>query len=523
MDLRVDCPSTFPPGCKIVWCGEAPGEDEVRLREGFTGAAGKILDKIMYVGGIERRKCGFTNVVKRAPDGGFDSEHFKTSFYTTTKEGRSKQVRPSEELQQWYELLKSELTQVAPNVAVACGAEALKALCGLDGITKYRGSILPSTLVPGLKVVPLMHPSWIQRKLQYQEIYIAGRIARDKIDPNSHYPELKYVGWNDLLMPSIQQFEDFVNETIKTGKPYVIDIETREPGYIACVGFATNFEPDDDPVCDYAICVPIQCTNGNYFKESDELRFWLALQRLVTENPNLVTQNGFFDLAWLLEYGITPSGCHDIMLLFHRMYPELPKKLAFTNMLYTDIPYYKDDGKSHAKFVPDDKLWKYNIKDDVAELRIWRALIAEEGKAQEQKLYFEHVQQIMPIAFEMQTLGMDVEKQGVVQARKALLREYGKVRRLLYKLTGLTNLPGNKTISNPQIHKYLYGTLGLPPKTKRGSMSLTADEDAIVELLISPHKACQTEQAQQVLKCVLAEGKFFKALTSYVDWEIFYE
>ena len=245
-------------------------------------------------------------------------------------------------------------------------------------------------------------------------------------------------------------------------------------------------------------------------------RFWQELQVLASRNPNLVMQNGFFDLAYLTEFGFHPSGVHDLMLLFHRMYPELPKKLAFTNMLYTDIPYYKDDGRWHKQFVPDDKLWKYNIKDDVSELRIWLRLLAEPGKDKERAMYFAHTQELMPIAFEMQKLGLGVEPKGVNLARRLLRREYGKVRRQLLSMSNgeLVARRGNMKISDAQIAKYLYGTLSLPSKTKRSTGNVTTEEDAIIELMIANPKV-------SVLKCILAERKVFKALSSYLDRGIF--
>lgn len=391
--LEIQCPATYPKGCKIVICGEAPGADEVREKEGFVGDAGKILDKTLFVSGIDRSKIGLTNVSKRAPRGGFDSEHFIEDFYETVRPevvtekvtkrcvhcGRTekqhakkqapcqgfepivarkvklgkKVTRPTEELQAYIGLLRDELVSVRPNVVVAAGNQALRALCGIEGITKYRGSILPCTLVPGLKVVPILHPSWIQRSAQWQEIWITGQIFARKVLPQSKSPELEYATWNEYLHPTIEEVERYVKDC-KEAPYYTLDIETRA-GSIACIGLCYG-----DVGNEFAICVPIQTTKGPYFTPEMELHFWRLLQELLDSNPNLVGQNIFYDLAWLREYGIRPTGVHDTMLLFHRMYPEVEKGLDFLCMLYTNIPYYKDDGKTWAKSVPDERLWSYN-------------------------------------------------------------------------------------------------------------------------------------------------------------------
>ena len=495
----------------MVFCGEAPGKDEVLNREGFVGPAGKVLQKIIYTSGLSWSDVGRTNVVKRAPDGGFDSEHFLSTFYTTTRVNRKKVVAPTDELLAWYQALAVELAEQAPNVVVACGQEALKALCEVSGISKYRGSVLPSTLVKGLKVVPLMHPSWIQRKRQWQELYISGRIVAEKVLPQSRSKELSYLEWDELLAPTINQVADCIRYLIGERIPYALDIETRAGG-VACVGLA--YRPFDG--VDRAICIPIQTTTGPYFTLEEEASVWGLLTELLATNPNLVGQNIFYDLAWLREYGVLPSGLVDIMLLFQRMYPELPKGLAFLNMLYNDIPYYKDDGKTWGKNEPDARLWSYNIKDCVATLRVYFALceLARDQFKQEAGIYQDYTAKIMPIAFEMQVLGLDADVAGVELARGVLSRELETIRLRLDQLSQgeLVVLPGNSKITDQQKHKFLYKTLGLPVKRKQSTQRVTAEEDAIVELMITHPKL-------EVLKCILAEGKFFKALSSYIDIE----
>src|SRR3990167_1640602 len=76
-------PPTFPDGMEILVCGEAGGKQELEQQEGFVGKAGEILQKIISVSGIYWDKVGRTNVAKRAPEGGYDSEHFQTTFYET--------------------------------------------------------------------------------------------------------------------------------------------------------------------------------------------------------------------------------------------------------------------------------------------------------------------------------------------------------------------------------------------------------------------------------------------------------
>lgn len=508
--MNIVVPPTYPEGCKVVFCGEAPGKDECEQGLGFVGPAGRVLDKIIWASGLSRSEIAVTNVVKRPPDGGYDSEHFQSTFYETIREGRRKSVHPTPELLEWYEVLKRELEQANPRVVVACGNEAMVALCNIRGITKHRGSVLPSTLVKGLKVIPILHPSAILRGAQWQELYISSELVSRKVVPLIGLEKFHYQGWEEHLAPTVEEWSEFIQHV---DGPFALDIETRA-GSIACVGIDYC-----SAGLDRAICVPLQTTRGPYFTEPEqEWEFWRGLQWLCQRYP-LVGHNVFYDLDWLLDYGMQPSEVHDTMLLWHRYYPELPKSLAFVNMWFNDIPYYKDDGKTWGHAKPDQQLWQYNLKDCVATHRAWRAMYALGRTPQfkrQWQTYLEYTRVCMPLAFEMQTLGMEASHEGVDVARAVLTAELDKVRGKLEILSGgeLAVRKGNKKITDQQAVKYLYTTLKLPAKRNRKTKQLSADEDSLVELLIKYPKL-------EVLKALNAERKIGKALNSYLEvrWE----
>jgi DNA polymerase len=512
-ELNVVVPPTYPDGCKIVFCGESPGPDEVAAKEGFVGKAGKLLQKIIGISGLAWHQIGRTNVVKRPPDGGYDSEHFRQTFYETTKEGKTKTTRYSPELIEWRNLLRDELLEHQPNVVVACGNEALSALCGVEGISKYRGSVLASNLVDGLKVIPIMHPSWVLRAGQFQELYISSEICRTKIVPQAESKQLSYLQWDELTKPTSSDVREFLRLAAQSPWPFFsLDIETRA-GSIACVGLAYR----ESDLRDRVICVPIQTTTGPYFEWlHDEYEFWCGLQALLSQKT-VIGHNVFYDLAWLREYGMLPSDVDDTMTLFHRFYPELPKGLDFVNMWFNDIPYYKSDGKTWGRSKPDEQLWHYNSQDCIATLRVWFALLElakQPGFKRAYEIYQTYTRPTMPIAFEMQSLGMLASPDGVDFAKNILQAELDKIRGRLDLITDgkLAVQPGNKKVSDKQVMQYLYGTLGLPPKRNRKTKSMTADEDALIELLIEFPDL-------EVLKAINAERKFSKALNSYINIE----
>lgn len=555
LNLDVTVPPTYPDGMEILVCGEAGGETEIRDGEGFVGDAGKVLQKIFYASGIGWERLGRTNVAKRAPEDGFDSEHFETTFYETifkettktlkrcgivvadhedgfgqlcgktakqhtakkapishvfeaqvvTKVGKKGVIRPTNELNNWIEMLRYEIELTKPKIVIACGNEALKALCGITGITKFRGSMLESTLVPGVRVVPLMHPSWIKRSVQFQEVFISSNIILNTVVPELNRP-LKRT-WKETFEPQISDVVSFFHQI---DSPFAMDIETRA-GSIACVGFATTIRGQTQ-----SICVPIQTTTGPYFDLEDEKTFWCEFQSLV-ERQQMIGHNIFYDLAWLREYGINPCDIEDTMILFHRLFPELPKGLDFVNMFFNGrwIPYYKDDGKTWGFNQPDRKLWTYNIQDCVATLWAWQAMMRLVQTSQFRQAYANYrrfTRPQFPIAFEMQCLGMPADEAGLDFARAVLVAELDKVRQKLEVLSEgqLVIREGNKKITDAQVASYIYGDLRLPVKRNRKTKAVTADEDALVELLIQFPE-------HEVLKAINAERKIGKAINSYID------
>ena len=89
--LKIECPPTIKPGAQITFCGEAPGWQEVRDREGFVGGSGRLLTAICNNAQIDISKCNKTNVAKNRPP----NDDFST-FYTTPKRGD-----PTPELLWW--------------------------------------------------------------------------------------------------------------------------------------------------------------------------------------------------------------------------------------------------------------------------------------------------------------------------------------------------------------------------------------------------------------------------------------
>ncbi|WP_265518626.1 UdgX family uracil-DNA binding protein [Nitratireductor luteus] len=134
---------------RVVFVGEQPGDREDIEGRPFVGPAGRLFDAILEEVGIDREKTYVTNAVKHfkfAPRG-------KRRIHSKPNVGEIKACR-------WW--LDQELTLIKPEVAVALGATAARALVGRQvPVTKLRGDVLES--VEGVPVVITVHPSYLLR------------------------------------------------------------------------------------------------------------------------------------------------------------------------------------------------------------------------------------------------------------------------------------------------------------------------------------------------------------------------
>lgn len=459
---RIDCPPTHLNGAAITFIGEAPGHSEVMARKGFVGASGKMLLRICKSVSIDFEKCSITNVIKRIPTGG----SFESLYVD------KKRTEPTKELIWWRELLIAELQRYRPHLVVAMGNEALRALTDKDGITKWRGSILLSNKIEGLKVIPELHPSYIMRD-NWAEYYVAIRnFKRVEIESKSAHIISKEPPEEFIIRPNLQQVLSLLKEIATNNQPWYLDVETVGDS-LRCFGLSTDAKQNK------AMCIPLQTTTGPYWSVSDEAQIWAALSKTALLNPQFRNQNCLYDLDYLLDMGVEPSRIDfDPMVGMNVAFPELPKGLDFTTMLFTNYPYYKDEGKTWKKKEPDDKVFTYNCKDQLTTPKVSNAILHELKEKHLYELYYKRSNSMLPIGLEM-------------QRNRLLLHEdwYSTLKNLLEsariskhnELTGVVGYDLNVK-SNKEVSHLLFETLRLPTKLKRGSDSITTDENALKEL-----------------------------------------
>jgi uracil-DNA glycosylase family 4 len=182
---------------KLAICGEQPGMQEIRARppRPFVGPAGQGLDDCLMMTKILRRDLYLTNVIK-------DLDAPLTHYIDLDSRGKWT-IHP--EGYQYINELADELKQLHLNCIVALGNIALLALTNRVGITKWRGSVLESTIIPGLKVVSTFHPAtFIPPKFNFlNKPLICEDLLRAKAE--SEFPEIRRLARSVTVRPKFEQ------------------------------------------------------------------------------------------------------------------------------------------------------------------------------------------------------------------------------------------------------------------------------------------------------------------------------
>jgi len=159
-----DCPlwknatqTVFGVGRKsasIMFVGEQPGDQEDLAGKPFVGPAGRLLDRALGDAAIDRKATYVTNAVK----------HFKWE----PRGKRRIHKKPSElEINACHQWLERELALVQPDLIVALGATAARAIFGrATAIEKNRGRVIPAAqakLGADADVLVTVHPSFLLR------------------------------------------------------------------------------------------------------------------------------------------------------------------------------------------------------------------------------------------------------------------------------------------------------------------------------------------------------------------------
>jgi DNA polymerase len=140
------------PASRVLFIGEAPGQDEDKAGLPFVGRAGKLLDLMMAAIHLDRSSAYIINVMPwRPPD--------------------NRNPDPGE-VAMCIPFLRRHIELAAPEIIVLLGAVSARHVLGLnDGIMKLRGRWLEyrvgEKMIP---VLPTLHPAYLLRQPAHKKL-----------------------------------------------------------------------------------------------------------------------------------------------------------------------------------------------------------------------------------------------------------------------------------------------------------------------------------------------------------------
>jgi uracil-DNA glycosylase len=129
------------PKARLMFVGEAPGEDEDRQGEPFVGRAGQLLTRIIEAISLTRDQVYIANVIKCRPPGNRNPE--------------------PDEVSACEPFLFQQIAIIKPRVIVALGKFAAQCLLRTtEPITRLRGREFEYR---GATLIPTFHPAYLLR------------------------------------------------------------------------------------------------------------------------------------------------------------------------------------------------------------------------------------------------------------------------------------------------------------------------------------------------------------------------
>lgn len=412
--------------------GEAPGQNEDETGTPFVGLAGKRLNKLLALGGIDPNDCYFSNTCRCLPP--------KVS-------GKRRAPRKGERLA-CYPWLKEELKIIKPKVIIPLGAVPLTLFTEV-GITQLHGTQFKAALTLDeeeleVEVWPMYHPAAALHQ---------PRLWAVMLNDWEHHPD--QVNHDFTVMPT-------------TGKecfscPVAWDTENDETGKLGVWSVAMR-DTDEDKIRVYSYdgSIPIFNPSGTVIMHNAkwDLRV-LARNGMKCPKPEQV----FDSMVAAYCRGLGRQEPQEAGKPGDRMVGGIGLKYLARRHLGMEMKTWEQ-----VKDAPEEEKRKYNADDSVATL-----LLYEKWKDDMPQHFWDIDMPLLDVCMKMEDRGIMIDAD--------FLQKYADS--LDERLAGISKeLPINPH-SPKQIQEYVYKELGYEPTKFTGTGQPSTDA-AVLEQIDDP-------------------------------------
>jgi len=298
-----------------------------------------------------------------------------------------------------------------------------------------------------------------------------------RISKQARYPDIRLPQRELRIEPTYEEAVQYMAEIVRESSIIAYDIEVLNQE-LSCIAFAKT--PTD------IMCIPFQYKGDNYFTPEHESRVIDGVSAILgDEDICKVAQNAIFDSSFLFrKYGIIVRNQEDTMIAHQILAPDLPKGLDFMTSVYTEEPYYKDEGKMWKGITGSDtQFYIYNAKDAAVTLEIWHCLKRDLNTFGNWDTYVRQRSLIAPLAY-MSERGIRMDQEGLKSQSTETDKLLIKLEKELQMIAEQHGYPDLNPRSSHQLKEYFYGRefRGIKAYTSRKTGKATTDEKALKRL-----------------------------------------
>jgi len=243
-------------------------------------------------------------------------------------------------------------------------------------------------------------------------------------------------------------------------------------GEVSCISIAISSTE--------SMSIPFVTNGIEYMTIKQERYVWKSIAEILQDKKIAkVAQNASFDNTFIYKkYGICVKNIHDTMVAVAILFPDFPKDLGFITSIYTDMVYYKDEGKNVFKKISssynEKDFWLYNAKDSIVLMEAFPRMVEELKRQNNMATYNLHTKIIEPLTY-MSERGILVD----VDNLNKYSEEVGdKISKLNVEFTNLTG--GNVNPGSPkQLLDYFRDVLHLDIYVNRSTHRPTMNAEAL--------------------------------------------
>lgn len=491
---------------EIMLVGDYATEEDFANEKALTGYQEQVLKSMFREHNFHLEETYRTLYIKD-----------RLTYYGRAKKKRDEALKEAFKKHNYNELLLHEIVTLKPFVIVPLGNLSLKFLTGEKSVERFRGSVLPPA--PDLKlsidhpirVIPTLSPQVLNQDWTAR-VYCSLDIQK-VIANKQNWTEIKQreLIW---ICKTAQELRNYFNR-IRSCDFVTCDIETY-CGIPTCIGFSHDgYE---------GVCVPLLDNSIDY---ANRILIWQLVSRFLASAVPKVNQNIKYDQTILERFSFQVNNIiFDTQIASGLIYPELPKNLGFLTSIYTEMPYFKDEGKEFDPTIHDrNRLYIYNAKDcistwqtaakqheEIIELGMKPLMYGNVPDGKEPEMNPMGMMKLYHIYQKMDLRGIQVDD----SARKRLIAKYESLCQVYETL--LRNKIGDPKFninSHVQVGEFVYEELKFPKRSKTtasGKSSYNTDEETLEDLYLNYAEHISREDAAEILETIIFIRKLYKIL-----------